>query len=76
MMIEGPNNGYEAFCAHVSWDAGSEFAAVKSEEQGQVLSLNYAASHLTSQRSVSLVGWSGAILAGASLWTMMFVLVS
>ena len=74
-MIEGPNNGYEAFCAHESWDAGSEFAAVTSEEEDQVSSLNFAAGQLTSQRSVSLVGWSGALLVGASLWTMMFVLV-
>ena len=74
-MIEGRNDGYEAFCAHVSWDAGSEFAAVTSEEEDQVLSLNSAVGQLTSQRSVSLVGWSGAILVGASLWTMMFVLV-
>lgn len=74
-MIEGPNDGYEAFCAHASWDAGSEFAAVTSEEEDQVSSLNFAAGQLTSQRSVSLVGWSGALLVGASLWTMMFVLV-
>lgn len=74
-MIEGPSDGYGAFRAHVGLDAGSGLAAAKAEEEDEVSSLNFAAGQFTSQRPVSLVGWSGALLVGASLWAMLFVLV-
>ncbi len=74
-MIEGPNDGCEAFLTHVDLDTDSGAVAERSEEEDQVSSLNFAAGHVTSQNSVSIVGWGSALLIGASLWAMLFVLV-